>query len=583
MVGYCRFILKAIISCYPWRFSIAHPVVILQRILHFKQCLLTVLIALVFLMFWGGISSAKDVTLKVGVYQNPPKVFTDASGRAAGIFIDIIEEIAQREGWSIEYVPGSWSEGLQRLRSGTLDLMPDVAYTSRRAELLSFGDEPVLSDWFQVYVPSGSKILSLADLNRKRVLVLQDSVQKEAFEQLLYDFDLNIEIISLPDYTTIFQQLERGIADAAITNRFHGVTFAPQFDVRETAIIFHPTRLFFAAPPSGRADILSAIDTHLHQLKQNPSSAYHASLQRWASEQIALTTPPWVKVSAIFGVIVVMFAILGNIVLKQQVTLRTRELNKANAEMEQRIEERTAELETAMEKARESDRVKSAFMASMSHELRTPLNSIIGFSAILLQEFPGPLNEEQNRQMRMVQKSARHLLSLINDVLDISRIEAGQLDLAPAIFEVRTSIEKMLAIIEPLAAEKGLKLQCRIDSDVELISTDQRRLEQILLNLLGNAVKFTDSGRIRVHCYRVDDGYVIEVNDSGIGIAEEHIPRLFDAFYQVDSGLARSHEGTGLGLSICKKLIDMMGGHIEVESKLGIGSTFRLQLPHRLG
>lgn len=278
-----------------------------------------------------------------------------------------------------------------------------------------------------------------------------------------------------------------------------------------------------------------------------------------------------------------MFAILGNIVLKQQVTLRTRELNKANAEMEQRIEERTAELETAMEKARESDRVKSAFMASMSHELRTPLNSIIGFSAILLQEFPGPLNEEQNRQMRMVQKSARHLLSLINDVLDISRIEAGQLDLAPAIFEVRTSIEKMLAIIEPLAAEKGLKLQCRIDSDVELISTDQRRLEQILLNLLGNAVKFTDSGRIRVHCYRVDDGYVIEVNDSGIGIAEEHIPRLFDAFYQVDSGLARSHEGTGLGLSICKKLIDMMGGHIEVESKLGIGSTFRLQLPHRLG
>lgn len=180
--------------------------------------------------------------------ESPQGIYR-CSGRAAGIFIDIIEEIAQREGWSIEYVPGSWSEGLQRLRSGTLDLMPDVAYTSRRAELLSFGDEPVLSDWFQVYVPSGSKILSLADLNRKRVLVLQDSVQKEAFEQLLYDFDLNIEIISLPDYTTIFQQLERGIADAAITNRFHGVTFAPQFDVRETAIIFHPTRLFFAAPP----------------------------------------------------------------------------------------------------------------------------------------------------------------------------------------------------------------------------------------------------------------------------------------------------------------------------------------------
>ncbi|MFO7831002.1 MAG: ATP-binding protein [Desulfuromonadaceae bacterium] len=554
-----------------------------QRFIYLRRSLTAALLFLLFSLLWGGVATAEDITLKVGVYQNPPKVFIDDTGEAAGIFVDIIEAVAAREGWEIEYVSGSWNRGLQRLRSGIIDLMPDVAHTPSRAGWFSYGEEPVLSDWFQVYVPAHSEISSMVDLNHKRVAVLEASVQKEAFEHLLQSFDFSIEIVPLPDYSTIFSRVENGGLDAAITNRFHGVTFATQFNLRETAVMFHPTRLFFAAPPKENESVLAAIDTHLRRLKQDPSSVYHDSLRRWTSEQIKYEFPSWVKGAAVLGLIVAGFAILGNIVLKKQVNVRTRELNKANEHMERRIEERTAELEAAMEKAQSADQVKSAFMASMSHELRTPLNSIIGFTGILLQELPGPLNGEQRNQMHLVQKSSRHLLTLINDVLDISKIEAGQLELSPTTFEVRTSIEKMLAIIEPLATEKDLTLQCRIAPEVGLISTDQRRLEQILLNLLSNAVKFTDSGQVGVDCYCVEDGYVVEVNDSGIGIAEEHIPELFCAFYQVDSGLARRHEGTGLGLYICKKLVDMMGGSIQVESRSGIGTTFRIQLPHRMG
>lgn len=230
-----------------------------------------------------------------------------------------------------------------------------------------------------------------------------------------------------------------------------------------------------------------------------------------------------------------------------------------------------------------ADRIKSAFLATMSHELRTPLNSIIGFTGILIQGLAGPLNPEQHKQMAMVQKSSRHLLALINDVLDISKIEAGQLDLANTSFALPLSIEKMAKIIKPLADQKGLGLEVDIAPEVGSIVGDQRRLEQVILNLLGNAVKFTEKGWVRVCCRLASDQYELSFTDTGIGIQPEEIPGLFQPFHQIDSGLARKHEGTGLGLSICKKIIDLMGGSIEVASKWGQGSTFTLRLPRQTG
>jgi PAS domain S-box-containing protein len=232
-------------------------------------------------------------------------------------------------------------------------------------------------------------------------------------------------------------------------------------------------------------------------------------------------------------------------------------------------------------RAEAADRLKSAFLATMSHELRTPLNSIVGFTGILLRGLAGPLNPEQGKQMGMVQASARHLLALVNDVLDISKIEAGQLVVARAPYDPRRSVEKVAELVASQAQAKGLALRVHVASDLGQALGDARRFEQVLLNLLSNAIKFTEAGEVVLTAQAQPEACTFQVcvADTGIGIRLQDQEELFKPFRQLDSGLGRSHEGTGLGLAICRRLVDLMGGEIGVESEFGRGSRFTVTLP----
>lgn len=255
-------------------------------------------------------------------------------------------------------------------------------------------------------------------------------------------------------------------------------------------------------------------------------------------------------------------------------------LRQAYDQLEIKVAERTAELAVAKERAEESDRLKSAFLAAMSHELRTPLNSIIGFTGIILQNLVGPLNPEQTKQLTMVQDSANHLLSLINDVLDLSKIEAGQLTVASEVFDMREAVEKVTRTVSPLARQKSLTLRVDLGPGVGTITSDRRRVEQILLNLVNNAIKFTPQGEVTISCEADPQRIITTVRDTGIGIAPEDSDKLFRAFQQIETGLSRRFEGTGLGLSICRKLVELLGGQIRAHSEgPGRGSTFTFTLP----
>ncbi|HUN92662.1 MAG TPA: PAS domain S-box protein [Burkholderiaceae bacterium] len=243
---------------------------------------------------------------------------------------------------------------------------------------------------------------------------------------------------------------------------------------------------------------------------------------------------------------------------------------------EDQLREKNAELERA-------NQAKNRFLAAMSHELRTPLNAVIGFTGTLLMELPGPLLPEQKQQLRTVQSSARHLLSLINDLLDVARIEAGRIDLKPEATRCADVIEEVVGSLAPLAQARGLRVSIEAaDPELSLV-VDRRALRQIVLNLINNALKFTERGGVSVAVRRVAHGdrsmVEIAVADTGIGISSEDRLKLFAAFSQFDHVRRRPSEGTGLGLHLSQKLAEALRGRIEVDSEVGAGSTFTLVLP----
>ncbi|MDR7052253.1 signal transduction histidine kinase [Duganella sp. 3397] len=233
----------------------------------------------------------------------------------------------------------------------------------------------------------------------------------------------------------------------------------------------------------------------------------------------------------------------------------------------------------------EASRMKSAFIANMSHELRTPLNAIIGFTGALLMKLPGPLTGEQDKQLNTIRTSARHLLSLINDILDVAKIEAGKVTLEVQKVQCQNLVRDVVDTLRPLALQKGLSLEIDLADEAIVLETDQRALTQILLNLGNNAIKFTETGSVRVSlAQRAGEGQQMvefSVADSGAGIREEDQNKLFQAFSQLDSTSTRHAEGAGLGLYLCQNLANLIGGSLFFKSDFGQGSTFTLALPRR--
>jgi signal transduction histidine kinase len=241
-------------------------------------------------------------------------------------------------------------------------------------------------------------------------------------------------------------------------------------------------------------------------------------------------------------------------------------------------------LEVENRRFQEGSRLKSEFVANMSHELRTPLNSMIGFAELMVDERLGPMPPQYAEFSSLILKSAAHLLQLINDILDLAKVESGKIDLKPELVQLASVVEDVASVVVGLARQRDVRIETTVDPDLGGVYLDPNRLKQVLYNYLSNAIKFSqEHGRIEVRVRAEGaDQFCVEVEDWGIGIREDDLSRLFVEFQQLDASTAKHHKGTGLGLALTKRIVEAQGGSVGVHTKFGVGSTFYAKLPKRV-
>ncbi|MDD5334793.1 MAG: response regulator [Rhodoferax sp.] len=527
----------------------------------------------------------------VGLYENAPKVYSAENGRPAGLFVELLNEMAHVEGWQLRYVRCAWSSCLEQLAQGQLDLMPDVAFSTERAQRYDFHTVSVASSWSQVYSNPRVKVMSLSDLGEKRVAVLQGGIQQAFFADLMAGSFYRYQPVPVPSLEQGYAAVVAGEADAVVTNSFFAARNGGKYKLHETPIVFQPSNLYFATAKGRNADLLERIDAHLTAWRRDANSVYFDALHRAMAAPPELLVPRWVQWSLVVLAAGLLLLIAASLLLRRQVELRTRalsattrELEAERANLEQQVAARTAELRLAKDEAERLTQVKSEFLANMSHEIRTPMNAVLGMLYLALKDdMPAALRNRLGK----AQAAAHSLLGIINDILDFSKIEAGKLALEQVEFGLDAVLEQLADAVGFQSEHKGIEFLIRYDPAIppQLIG-DPLRLGQILLNLCGNAVKFTEHGQIELalrslHASETEVTLQVSVRDSGIGMTPEVQQKLFQKFTQADQTTTRRFGGTGLGLAISKNLAQMMGGRIWVEdSQPGQGTTmcFTLRL-----
>jgi signal transduction histidine kinase/DNA-binding response OmpR family regulator len=326
---------------------------------------------------------------------------------------------------------------------------------------------------------------------------------------------------------------------------------------------------------------------HAPNYSQVPVTTIRQMQIEWANPRSVLSVPIFIR-DQLFGGLCMHTTRTERTFTKEEIYLLQQIAEQAaialyNAQSYERLEElvqqRTQELEAEKLLSEVANRAKSEFLSNISHELRTPLTGVLGFSGVLLEQIFGPLNAKQKQYVECIHTSGKHLLDLINDLLDLTKIEAGKEELTPEILSVEDVGQACLSLFQERCWQRGLEFNLALAPNITTCTADRRRLNQILTNLLSNALKFTDKGSITLRVEQTSLEILFSVIDTGIGIAIEDCEAIFQPFHQVDSGLNRKYEGTGLGLALSRRLAQLHGGDITVESELGRGSCFTLHLP----
>lgn len=538
------------------------------------------------LLISTGAFSQSTITLKVGLYQNEPKIFTDQSGNPSGFWVDILDEIAGQQGWVLQYVPGTWDDGLSRLKAGELDIMPDVAYNDEREKLFDFNAESVYTSWSGVYAKAGTTVESLIDLNGKRIAVMQQSINYiggSGIKNLVEAFDIHCVFIEKVSYGEVFEAVDSGEADAGVTSKDFAISNLSKYELISTPIIFQPATLYFVFPKGAtqNQELIRVIDDEINRLKADKNSIYHQLMAKWFHvESDHIVVPLWLY--WLMGTIILVAVMLagGSQVLRRQVRQRTAELTAEIAErkkaedglkeskamLEETVAVRTAEL-------KQSNEELERFAYITSHDLQEPLRMVTSYLQLLESRYKNKLDEDANDFIFYAVDGAKRMQKLINDLLKYSRVDTRQKEHEPV--DCNEILKEVLSNLEIAINESDAEI---IAEPLPVVSGDDTQLRQLFQNLIGNAIKFRRDEPLKIEISSVEEGdsWRFTIRDNGIGIDEKYFDRIFQVFQRLHG--SRKYKGNGIGLAICKKIVENHGGTIGVVSVPGSGSRFTFSI-----
>lgn len=504
-----------------------------------------------------------------------PVEFIDDEGKFQGISSDYISKLEQILGIKFDIANElSWQESIAAFERGELDLITSLRRTAQRERVFDFTDSYTS---FPIAIFTGPEVHyigSMQELNERKV----GAIKGHAIQELLTENYPDIKLVTTSDTVDALDKLSRGEIDAYVGNTLVTGYYIGQLGYTHIKVVGEtPYRYEQSMGVRKNWPVFAGIlNKALAAIPENERTNIS---NRW----IGVRYEYGFDYSLLWKVLAVVFVILALFLYwnyrlsqlnKQLVIARNQEQQAKQAAQQARIT-----VEQANTQLKQLDKLKSMFIASMSHELRTPLNSIIGFSGLLIQGILGELNDKQKDSMERIHRSGNHLLGLISDVIDISKIEAGRIDAFPEPFVLRELLEEALETVRPQADAKGLALELIADN-LPQMNTDRKRLLQCLLNYLSNAVKFSETGKVTLAVNMSGDMLKLSVSDTGIGISKEDMSKLFEAFERLETHLRVKAGGTGLGLYLTKKITEeLLHGTVSVESYIDEGSTFTLKIP----
>jgi len=536
-----------------------------------------------------GLLFASNKTVKVGIYQNKPKVFIDSAGEPQGFFIDILNDIASKEGWQLDYVTSTWEENLEKLEKAEIDLILDIAESEGRAELFDFNKEIIFSNWAIVYVQKDSKIQSILNLKGKKIAAMKGDISYEDFSRNIESLGIHATFEEVDQFSDVFELIAQEKVDAGIISRLYGLQHEDEYNVARSTIICCPRNLYFAVPKNKNQDLVKKIDQHLYQLKMDDQSIYYTSLIKWIEGISPFKFPAWlVWLLVLAGGTLTAFA-AGLVVLRKQVNARTDELKERNEELLSEITDRKRaekEKETLQAQLIQAQKMEAigTLAGGIAHDFNNSLQAISSY--IQLMKFERARDSQDSDYLNKIPNILKNANNLTKQLLTVSRKIESKLEptnLNDQILQVQTLLERTIP--------KMIQIELDLGKDLKIIHVDSGQIEQILLNLALNASHvMPDEGKITIQTrnfmldedvrathWGVDRGeYVLlKIADTGPGIEKEVQHRMFEPFFTTKA----PGQGTGLGLSMVYGIVKNHHGHIECDSEPGAGTRFNIYFP----